>query len=192
MKTFKTSIYLALVMILTLGTACSSDDDNNNPNQPGASGEPHKYDITIDGQRFSGEIDNVSPYTGDTGENGAGPAMSYVVNDEGMTSILFGLKDNDMDVSAGFTYPIGQGDAIPFDSDATILIIPSNGIGYNSNTGTAKVILGESTNLPGGLGQFTAMKIEFDGRFGYYDQDDNPKTATISGYFTANLPEGGF
>ncbi len=191
MKTLKTSIYLALTMILTLATSCSSDDDGG-PNQPGTAGAPHKYDITVDGHRFFGEIDNVSPYDGETGKNGAQPATSYIISAQGITNVLFGLKDNDMDASGGFSFPTGQGNGIPFDSEVSMLIKPSNGIVYNSNTGTATVTLGESSNLPGGFGQFTAIKVDFDGKFGYYDTNGNPQTATIAGYYTINLPEGGY
>lgn len=109
-----------------------------------------------------------------------------------ISTLLFGLKDNEMDVTAAFKYSTGPDENIFFDDDdATILFIPSSGVGYNSNSGTVKVILGERTNIFVGVGAFTAVKVEFEESFGYSDASDEFATATVSGYFIANLPEEG-
>lgn len=186
MKTLKKSIYVALLTLITIMTGCSKSDDNNQgpDNNSGVLGT---YDITIDGQRYSGTVGDL---TGEDGENGF--ALATFQQEGGKTIVGFALNNDDILVSCGFEYPNGQENNISIDEDGDsnigIILNAIPNTGYSSRSGTAQINIQEKVNAPDGSGSIIAAKIEFQGTFVYYDDNDNEKTAQVSGTLENNLP----
>lgn len=187
MKTLKKTAYLALIALLSITIGCSKDDKND-PEESGNSGAPHTYDITVDGQRYNGEIDNVS--LGVNGENGAETALSTFVKNGDERIVTSSLTNNDIYIFGEFYYPNGQGGNITIDEDSESIIefMPAMGKSYSSISGTAKVVVGEKITIGPGLPQFSALNIEFSGTFRYLDENNDEQTSQASGTYTINLP----
>ncbi|PVW13916.1 hypothetical protein [Marixanthomonas spongiae] len=188
MKTINKTIYIAVVAFLTLMSGCSKDK-NDPKEEENTSGAAHEYNITVDGQNFSGKIDNVY---GTEGENGAISAVSVFYQDDTTTQVSFSLQNNDMIAVGGFVYPNGQGDNVSLDDEgnSSIEFKPSSDIGYASESGTAKVIIGKKVNLGEGVPKFAALEIEFEGTFSYLDENNDRQMVSASGTFIVNLPPG--
>ncbi|WP_246125994.1 hypothetical protein [Bizionia myxarmorum] len=185
MITFKFKPLLFLILISCAFLNCSSDDDNPSATPPNNSGTNHTYDITVNGQRYNGEVDNVF---GTEGENGAITAVSTYGHDNGKTIIGISLYNNDIWIAGTFEYPDGQDNNISLDSnsDSTLEFAPNRDIGYASQSGTAKVIVGQQLGMP----PMSELDMEFDGIFSYTDDNGDLKTTNASGTISINLPPG--
>src|SRR5690606_6747483 len=191
MKSLQTTfkpIFFSLILAFGF-TSCSSDDDNPTPEPPSNSGNAHTYNISEDGQTYSGDVDNVY---GTNGENGAISAVSIVQYVGNETMVNFSLKNNDIQITGGFLFPTDQNNNISLDEDGESYLefMTLSGIGYESKSGTAKVTIGAAINLGPGLPQTSALNIEFEGVFSYNDEDNNAHTSPASGTLTINLPPG--
>lgn len=189
MKTLKQTAYVVLFAFLAIAAGCSKSDDSNpldpDGNGNGNAGAPHKYDITIDGQRYSGEVNN------DEATHGG---VANLLTTDGITKVVFTLLNNDINVVAVFQYPNGQGNNVSIDEDAEsgIGFLPggfNNNIAYYSKSGTAKLIVGEKIDLGADAGYIIALQVEFQGTLSYNDDNGDEQIVQASGTFKINLPE---
>ncbi len=185
MKNFKKPIYVVLIAFLTIMISCSKSDDSGpvEGENPGFLGS---YDITIDGQRYSGTVGDVNDEDGDTGF-----ALATFQQESGKTMVGFALNNDDILVSCGFEYPNGQENNISLDEDGdsgiSFMLNAIPNTGYSARSGTAKLNIREKINAPDGSGSIIAAKIEFQGTFVYYDANEVEKTAQVSGTLQNNL-----
>ena len=190
MKTLQKTTYVVLFAFLAIVAGCSKSDDSNlldpdgNGNGNGQAGAPHTYDITMDGQRYTGEISNT--------EDEQGGAAVLIVED-GITKISSTLINNEINVVGVFQYT-GNGNNISIDdeADSAIAFLPgsfgNNTVSYYSKSGTAKVTVGERIGSPGIPSYVIAVEVEFQGTFSYTDIDGNEQTVAGSGSYKVNLP----
>lgn len=188
---FKT--FFAPIILIVAFASCSSDDNITNPNNPnpnptGNSGVAHTYNITVDGQSYSGTVDNVSD---GEGENGAVQASSLAINEDGITHVTFTLKNNDITAQGLFDFPIGESTNLPFSGDAQIYFTfpTDSGLNYSSDSGTTNLTIREQVFVLG-IPIFSELTIEFNGTFTYRDNNDDLQSTTASGTIKINLPPG--
>lgn len=171
-----------LFTFITVISGCSKSDDSNPLDENNDSGVLAKYDISIDGQRYSGDLTN--------GNDGDYALASYY-QEGGMTDVGMAISNNDIISAGGFYYPNGQENNVSLDengdSSIDILISAISNRAYSSKSGTAKLIIGEKVNAPDGSGSFIELKVEFQGTFYYFDTNDSEQTAQVSGTYKINL-----
>lgn len=186
MKILNKTLLIALVTIVTAFAGCSKSDDSNPENQD-TFGPLGKYDITINGQQYTGDVGDISE------EGGDGVfAMATMHQASGITHIGFALSNTEIIASGGFQYPNGQNQNVSLDeegnSSISFILHSVSNDGYDSKSGTAKIIVGEKISAPDGSGSIIEVQIDFQGVFTYYDENGAEKTADVSGTFKNNLP----
>ncbi|QAA82891.1 hypothetical protein EI546_14700 [Aequorivita sp. H23M31] len=182
MKNFKKSIYVSLIAFITIIAGCSKSDDDNGPGGDQGSGLLGSYDITIDGQRYSGTVDS---------EDENGFALATYAKEDGKNLVGFVLNTDEIIISGGFEYRDGQENNISLgengDSSIGILISALGNRGYTSKSGNAKVNIRKKINAPDGSGALIAADIDFQGIFYYTDSNGEEQTAQVSGSFKNNI-----
>lgn len=174
------SAWEQMLVRATIGGAigpCEGTIENSYP--------PHTYDLTIDGQRYVGEVENVALADGYSG-------MAFTMRENGLNQTAFSLAGDEIGVTALYEYPDGQEGNVPFDEDGeqsifVITLAASANSPFFSYSGNSKLTIGEKIPHPDGTSYFIELKVEFEGVLVYtVEGDDHPVPA--SGTIKINLP----
>ena len=186
MKTLKKTVYVALLAFITVMAGCSKSDDNRSE-ETGNSETLGNYNITIDGQRYSGEVGLVND-----DDNQGAVGLATFQEEGGKTIVGFALMNNDISSTGGFEYPNGQSNNVSLDesgeSSIGFMLTVNPNTAYTSKSGTAKVIVGEKLGVGDGSGYVIALQVEFQGTFYFQEANEDERMVQVSGTFNINLP----